>query len=106
MQSKQDQNLNKDQNKNLNKDLQEQAGSNLDAEDKEQRKMDDYKAHTHEKQRNLNAEYRQGELHGVVGKEIHDLVEKDKQQSTQQDKNLHHDRQQHKAQSQDTNKNQ
>ena len=129
MQSNQkNQNINKDdlENKN-NKGLdQEKPGSNLSDEEKEFRKYDDYKAHKHEKQRDLNAEFREAELHGVVGKEIHDLLEKDKSDQKLQEKHghqekhqekhhekhhddkqhdKHHDKQDKQAQSQDINKN-
>ena len=42
------------------------------------RKFDDWHTHKHEKNRDLNAEYRETELHGVVGKEIHDLLKNEK----------------------------
>jgi hypothetical protein len=57
---------------------EEKFGSSLSPEEKELRKLDDYKGHSHEKDRNPKAEYREGELHGVVGKEIHDILKKDK----------------------------
>jgi hypothetical protein len=64
------------QNQNLKQNIQqgEQAGSTLDLEEKEFRKFDDWHAHKYEHNRDLNAEYRAGELHGVVGKEIHDAL--------------------------------
>jgi hypothetical protein len=49
-----------------------------DPEEKELRKYDDWRSHRHEKHRDLNEEFRTGELHGVVGKEIIGVVEKDK----------------------------
>jgi hypothetical protein len=55
-------------------------GSILTGEEKELRRMDDWKSHTHEHNRDPKAEYREGELHGVVGKEIHDLLKTEKEQ--------------------------
>jgi hypothetical protein len=55
------------------------AGSQItDPEEKAQRKYDDWRSHRHEKHRDLNDEFRSSELHGVVGKEIIELIEKDK----------------------------
>lgn len=49
-----------------------------DAEEKAARKYDDWRGHRHEKQRDPNTEYRETELHGVVGKEIEQVIERDK----------------------------
>lgn len=76
-------NQNKEMSQNNDKknlDKGEHLGSNLSPEEKEFRKYDDYKSHSHEKDRNLDAQFREGELHGVVGKEIHDVLQKDKAQ--------------------------
>lgn len=70
------------QNKNFNQqdiDKDFKGGSNItDQEEKEARKHDDWRAHRHEKHRDLKEEFRAGELHGAVGKEIEEVIEKDK----------------------------
>src|SRR5689334_15996147 len=61
----------------IDKDFQ--GGSSItDPEEKAARRMDDWRSHKHEKNRDPNAEYRETELHGVVGKEIEQLIERDK----------------------------
>jgi len=62
------------------KQLSGQSGSLLAGDDAELRKYDDWHAHKGEKNRDLKAEYRETELHGVVGKEIHDLLSKEKKE--------------------------
>ena len=90
-------------NKDINKDMQGRMGQQgqmgqqmpeedisagfgstiNDPEEKEARRYDDWHAHKHEKHRDLkDPDYREAELHGVVGKEIHDLLEKDKHHLT------------------------
>jgi len=64
-----------------------QAGSSLQGEEKELRKYDDWHAHKYEHNRDLQSEYRQGDLHGVVGKEIKDVLKCDSQQ--RQDKYMY-----------------
>jgi hypothetical protein len=82
---------------NLGKEgTEECCGSALEGEERDQRKYDDWRAHCHEKDRDIKHEFREGELHGVVGKEIHDalLLEKKNQQKEQEElKNLkkHHE---------------
>jgi hypothetical protein len=67
----------KNNNDELNKDCK--AGSQItDPDEKELRKHDDWRAHKHEKHRDVNDEYRESELHGAVGKEIIEVIEKDK----------------------------
>jgi hypothetical protein len=78
------QNKDKNQEKNLNTNQQDldkevNPGSNIsDPEEKEARKNDDWRSHRHEKNRDPNAEFRSAELHGVVGKEIEQVIEHDK----------------------------
>ncbi len=56
-----------------------EGGSNItDPEEKAARKLDDWRAHKHEKHRNADEPFREGELHGVVGKEIEELIEQEK----------------------------
>jgi hypothetical protein len=73
-------------NKNINdKNIQSEEniqGSTLIGDEKELRKMDDWRAHTHERDRNPRAEYREGELHGVVGKEIFDELKRENEETT------------------------
>jgi hypothetical protein len=83
----QDKNLTKNLNKDLDKDI---SGSTItDPEEKQNRKYDDWKAHTHEKHREPTEEYRASELHGVVGKEIEVALqnEKDMQKDSKNQKN-------------------
>ena len=70
-------------NNNLNIDENIQ-GSTLTPEEKVLRKSDDWKSHTHEHNRDIKAEYRETELHGVVGKEIHDLLKHEKEAQNDQ----------------------
>jgi hypothetical protein len=72
-------NNNKNMQTSINDDENLPGGSQItDPEEKEQRKNDDWRSHRHEKHRDLKDEFRQGELHGAVGKEIIELVEKEK----------------------------
>lgn len=72
-------NNNKNMQKSINDDENLPGGSQItDPEEKEQRKNDDWRSHRHEKHRDMKDEFRQGELHGNVGKEIIELVEKEK----------------------------
>ena len=74
------QSQNKDQpNKDNNNDKDIVGSTISDPEEKELRKLDDWKSHTHEKHRDLKDPYRETELHGVVGKEIHDELSKEEQ---------------------------
>jgi hypothetical protein len=86
-----------DTNKNNNKkdmDIKPQyddskfAGSTItDPEEKELRKLDDWHSHKHSKHHNDQKDagcFREGELHGVVGKEIHDEVEREKRGNLEQ----------------------
>lgn len=68
-------------------------GSLLEGEERELRKYDDWHAHRAEKNRELNAEYRETELHGVVGKEIHDVLMQEQKQREHQDQNIDKDNQ-------------
>jgi len=70
--------LQKEKKENSPKQKTQTGGSSLQPEEKEQRRMDDWHAHTHEKERDPKTEYREGELHGVVGKEIYEAIERDK----------------------------
>jgi hypothetical protein len=62
-------------------------GSLLTGQEKELRQFDSWNA-SNIKDRNLNAEYREGELHGVVGKEIKDALKKEKQQGNNDYSNI------------------
>jgi hypothetical protein len=92
----QSQDINKDQNKDRQnqqglKDDDKFAGSSItDPEEKELRKFDDWHSHKHEKHHADLKDagcFREGELHGVVGKEIYDEVEREKRENMQQLKN-------------------
>jgi hypothetical protein len=67
---------------------EEGLGSQLEGEEKELRKYDDWRAHCHEKDRNLTHEFREGELHGVVGKEIHDALISEKKNIKKDEKEI------------------
>lgn len=69
---------NKNMQQSKNDDNSKPGSQITDLEEKELRKNDDWRSHRHEKHRNLNDEYREGELHGAVGKEIIEVIEKDK----------------------------
>ncbi len=78
------QSQNKDQPKKDNNNENNIVGSTItDPEEKELRKFDDWKAHSHEKHRDLKDPYRETELHGVVGKEIHDELTREEQLAKQ-----------------------
>ncbi len=106
---------NKDTNKDNNRNRKDeqnqdnQFGSTLTNEEREQRIYDDYKAHSHEHNRDLKAEFREGELHGVVGKEIHDVLKNEHQQrvdESQHNKNQRNDQQRNLDKDNRQNKNQ
>lgn len=73
---------NRELNRNVGQNIDDEniQGSTLTPEERELRKYDDWKSHTHEHNRDPKAEFREGELHGVVGKEIHDLLKQEKEQ--------------------------
>jgi hypothetical protein len=58
----------------------------LEKDEKEMMRYDDWHSKAHEKHREKDHLYRETELHGVVGKEIHDALELEKKRIAEEKK--------------------